>query len=191
MNIYHSLLLQEEATNCILFPLGLLSFPDEELQVYRAGREIIQRMVHKHFPTKLAMWKGPFPIVVFKQLSADQWKNTKPHSNLCEAYLTRLAEAVEVMNSAGVAHMDHRPANVMWCCVNDVEIQIIDFEDALGFGTLISVSAHLQSDCHYPFPNLGIIKVSVIHNRWFLAAITSCPQNLSTSRQMAMDSPNT
>jgi hypothetical protein len=37
--------------------------------------------------------------------------------------------------------LDLRPANVMWRCVGDtVQIRIIDFEDALKFGTLITVN---------------------------------------------------
>jgi hypothetical protein len=178
MNIYRELSLQEGATNYILFPLGLLSFPEEDLELFSAGRTFIETKLKKFFSLKLGSVKGAYPIIVF-DLLPPPWTNTKPPHDHCEAYLSSLEAAVNVMDRGQVVHMDLRPANIMWRVADDgsIEMFIIDFEDALTNGSLFSATKWIASDSRYPFPRPGTVRVSAVHNRWFLVAVSSWARN--------------
>jgi hypothetical protein len=178
MNIYRELSLQEGATYYILFPLGLLSFPEEDLPLFSAGRTFIEKKLKKFFSLKLDSGQGTYPIIVF-DLLPPPWTNKKPPHDHCEAYLSSLEAAVNVMDRAQVVHMDLRPANIMWRVADDgsIEMFIIDFEDALTNDSLFRASKWIASDSRYPFPRPGTVRVSAVHNRWFLVAVSSWARN--------------
>jgi Ser/Thr protein kinase RdoA (MazF antagonist) len=59
---------------------------------------------------------------------------------MVESYLKQIFSAIEIMNTAEVCHLDLRPSNVMWRSVSEenVEIRVIDSEDSVVFGEVIS-----------------------------------------------------
>jgi len=96
-------------------------------------------------------------------------------------YIDKLKEACKSMNEAGVAHLDLRPDNIMWRVSKhgkELEMYIIDFDDALLLGDVIS-SDYVKvivstSDYRYPFragnENMKIM-AGISHNQYFLDAL--------------------
>jgi hypothetical protein len=120
------------------------------------------------------------PVIVFDMLSAPEWKNTKPPSALVLSYCCCVANAVLVLNNASVAHMDLRPANIMWrkcpSSESDVEIRVIDLEDAVPFGLCIKSVKALCTDTRYPvFGDIDATEEVIatsMHNEWFCVSVT-------------------
>lgn len=116
------------------------------------------------------------PIIVFPFLN-ESWKSTKPPSELIVSYCESLTTVVEILNAAKVAHMDLRPANIMWTVSPEGRflMQVIDFEDAVIFGSRIKHIEALQRDrCkRYPLMNSADLQIAAsYHNIWFLVSIT-------------------
>lgn len=87
--------------------------------------------------------------------------------------------------------MDLRPANIMWRAKgeNDVEIQLIDFEDALLFGQIVPNREIYEYNRSYPL--FGIdqalrdagytagkkdVHVVAFYNAWFLESVSAWAQ---------------
>jgi hypothetical protein len=71
-----------------------------------------------------------------------------------------LSIAINVLNLANIAHLDLRPANIMWREIkgqefSQVELQLIDFEDAVLFDYPIPTEfvkvVVTNCDARYPF----------------------------------------
>ena len=114
------------------------------------------------------------PIIIYERL---QWKNTRPKIELVDSYLFQLRLAVDILNKAKVAHLDLRPANIMWREVdsNSIEMKLIDFEDAQMFGFTIPNSfvnnVVSDKDYRYPFVNQNVDSVLAAnqqHNEFYI-----------------------
>ena len=55
--------------------------------------------------------------------------------------------AVQILTTASVAHMDLRPANILWrICKGIIEIRLIDFESAFIFNW--PIPKHMLNNVH-------------------------------------------
>eukprot|EP01042_Synura_sphagnicola_P002353 gene2353-biopygen2567 len=126
------------------------------------------------------------PLILFPRLFVDEgWGISKPSEQHRQGYLEQVSAATTALNTASVAHLDMRPANVMWRPVAEdtsmscVEVRLIDFEDAELFGDEISselVTAVIRSrDRRYPFTE-GDERTTQIankfHNEFFFEAVS-------------------
>lgn len=118
MHVYSLLSAVANAQQCILFPLGVITFPLSSFQTDQgtrtsqapALRNLVLSTVKKYFDLQPADYEH-VPIVVFPLMvgsSNEGWRNSRPSRGFVNAYLSRLAEAVRVLNEARVAHMDLR-----------------------------------------------------------------------------------
>jgi hypothetical protein len=160
----------------VLFPIGVLSMPDESVS---ESKEIFQLI--KNVCTEEGFAESDFcfsPIIAFPLLRG--WNNEKPPQRLHANYMVELGNAIAFMNGGNVAHMDLRPANIMWreLADNAVSMRIIDFEDAVIFthtisADLIRVIVRTQ-DYRYPF-RVGDDEQRQVaderHNRFFREAV--------------------
>ena len=73
---------------------------------------------------------------------------------MAASYMENVNQMFDVLNNAQLAHLDARPANIMWKATsdNEVEIQLIDFEDVFMFGETLndSYADMLRHDSRYP-----------------------------------------
>jgi len=126
------------------------------------------------------------PLILFPRLFVDEgWVISKPTEQHRQGYLEQLYAATTALNTAGVAHLDMRPANIMWRPLAEdtsmffVEVRLIDFEDAELFGDEISselVSTIIKlGDRRYPFTE-GDEKTTQMankfHNDFFYEAVS-------------------
>jgi hypothetical protein len=178
MRVYQQLLGVEGAEEYILFPCGIVGYPSVRADAYsRTIRLAIEKCQQKYF--KGIAIDEFRPCVVFEHLNADDgWSINRPPSRLVPAYLERLRLAIDLLNTAEVAHMDLRPANILWKAntdESDVEMQIIDFETSVPFGIAINYPQRLRYDPRYPVLSTDerhVIPACPAHNTWFLRAIT-------------------
>jgi hypothetical protein len=157
MNVYRQLYIIDHAYDFILFPEGVITVPGIDVLESREIRDALMSCLHPNFEVLKMTHR---PLIAFKLLSSRLgWSNIRPRKELHSAYLDQIAKAIEVMEKANVAHLDLRPSNIMWRQVDgsdqNIEIKIIDFEDAVMFGQLIPQSfietvIHLP-DYRYPF----------------------------------------
>ena len=116
----------------------------------------------------------------------DGWRNDKPFEELCQFYKEQLIIAIKALDTAKIAHLDLRPANIMWRSINNsgsdnsinIEIKLIDFEDVVFFDhpipkeLILSIIANM--DYRYPFKP-GDEKCNQFakqyHNEFFLKAV--------------------
>ena len=135
----------------ILFPEGVVSVPGED--VYESGsirRMLIQSCERNGFKDMNFTYR---PIIMFPRLEVG-WGTEKPSTpQQREQYVHQLNIANRALNLAGVAHLDLRPANIMWRDTGRdrdmntngeeefscVELKVIDFEDAVIFGHFIDL----------------------------------------------------
>lgn len=183
----------------ILFPEGLITIPSSTTKCSKALRTKIIERCEKFFPALVHTDMGSAvdfqPLILFQHLNSCLWRQDKPTTKtLRDLYIAELACAVEMLNQAGVAHMDLHPANILWrsatsttlsdeCTVADVventlHIKIIDFEDAVIFGDTINIEwVATIADKHiyrYPFAACSLIHNHVAekwNNDFFLEAI--------------------
>ena len=136
------------------------------------------------------------PILVYPLLSAkDNWqssdKDGKPGENFRVDYLRKLELVINELNTAGVAHMDLRPTNILWRPApqggdGEVEMKVIDFEDALFFDELVLNRRMYDSNPNYPLYGIDQaildadmkiencqLLVTSYYNDWFFDAITA------------------
>jgi hypothetical protein len=96
------------------------------------------------------------PVMLFPRLfPSDGWTTAKPPPELRAVYVQHLRRAVQLLNLAGVAHLDLRPSNIMWRRVDpsipSVEMRLVDFADAQLFDTIIPNRYVSLCDRRYPF----------------------------------------
>lgn len=169
MSMYDQIAAVTDSDKYILFPVGLMRIPDEDTT--NAFEPIIQK-VRKNF--RYIEQLPLASLIVFRDLVG--WQNERPPPEYVDSYIELLSHAVEVMNTAKVAHMDLHPANIMWQIVseNTLEVKIIDFEMSLVFGSKIEPSEDLRKDPRYPLMNKEtLLYASEYHNNWFLVGIQS------------------
>jgi serine/threonine protein kinase len=125
------------------------------------------------------------PLILFPRLSpSDGWTDAKPALGIIQQlYLEQLKLAIDALNTAGIAHLDLRPANALWREIHNgdtpsVELRLIDFEDAVPFGQVIPpelVRVIVDSDDYrYPFQSGDEHSdqiARVLHNEFFFEAI--------------------
>lgn len=124
-------------------------------------------------------WPITTPVIIFDALKSSQgWKNTKPDEVYVQEYLSHLYEIVTILNNSSIAHLDLRPANIMWRIKNDcnLEIKIIDFEDSYIFGEVVLIAD--MNDPRYPYrirdsSDSSKLVASCYHNIWFYVAVKS------------------
>lgn len=126
----------------VLFPAGTVSIPttENDLQelLMRECRENgfktdIEMLFRKH-DGKIVV--SPCPVLLFPKLVG--WSKERPPTHLRNKYRDKLRRAINALNSAGIAHLDLRPDNIMWKEDNgDVSVRLIDFDDAYPFEYVI------------------------------------------------------
>jgi hypothetical protein len=116
MLAYRRIAAVEESSKLILFPLGVVSYPSKEEECYKGMREQLKRNIDKYFDNKEQLLRNGCPVVVYRELQKSEgWQNRKPCGDAeVESYVASLEQVVHILNEAGVAHMDLRPANIMW-----------------------------------------------------------------------------
>ena len=182
MNIYERMGHVVNSKKYILFPQGIVTVPANDIDENTNLRNsLIAFACDRYFPfLKESMTHRP--MIVFNKLQQeDGWDNHKPPVELRDDYIIKLSEAIDVLNSANVAHLDLRPSNIMWRRVdtsNTVEIQLIDFEDAELFESLVPPpfieTVVSKSDKRYPFSTSSKERLQLVcdsHNYFYLHAI--------------------
>ena len=184
----------------ILFPLGVVSVPgdkDRHGSKVKHNTELRKLLIaHCHRNGFTDMDLNYCPIVLFPLLPVSQgWCNDRPPTTtLRESYLKQLRIACNWLNEKRVAHLDLRPANIMWRSIvreqesssslqlssEQVQLYIIDFEDAVMFDDGIPmgfVETVLRTkDTRYPFRSgdekreRGLV-AQAYHNEFFYEAI--------------------
>lgn len=156
----------EKATAVIQFPLGIITVPSSTNAHASSIRHAIERCTKRHFKNMSYRFQSLTytPCLVLQNLSYDdsddlpgrcyRWKNERPRQEYVGPYLAQFARLIDLLNAAGVVHMDLRPQNVMWKALanGSVQIQAIDFEEALFVGELVpadTVKMH-KKDFRYP-----------------------------------------
>jgi hypothetical protein len=181
MRVYQQLVDVEGAHRYILFPIGVIGNPSTRADEYSQEiRLAIEACQSKYFGSgELDEFR---PCVVYDLLSKeDGWSTDRPPANLVSLYLDQLRRAVEVLNTAGVAHLDLLPANVIWRATNNshgeetLELRLLDFEQSALFGMAVTEVDVLKADDRYPVLSTdtrSFIPGCAAHNLWFLRAIT-------------------
>ena len=186
MHIYQKLSIINVAQNYILFPLGLISLPSTDNTHARHLRATLLHLLKKYFKELNCDSIIHAPIIVYDLLDTP-WTVGKPDQIYVESYCQKVTEVVRILNEAGIAHMDLRPHNIMWRPASsadeggsskEVELRLIDFEDALIFGDIIVCIDKYLNDPRYPFFDRGHgarpyehIKAGAYCNDWFLQAV--------------------
>lgn len=179
MVIYDKLSHIEGSVEVIQFPLGLISVP---IAINTHAAEIRRAVLHciTKFFTKANRDYDNDPCLIFSFLEG--WCNTRPDDDHCEAYIKQLRKVINILNLAGVVHMDLTPANIMWKPMNnhdgdrDVQLQVIDFEDALmvGSGVHEEIAQEYCKDVRYPIKrciDCKSIRAKIEFNNFFMHAI--------------------
>lgn len=180
MLAYNRIHLVENACDYFLFPLGVVSYPSQESLSYGCRiRDVMDECISIHFVYHKDLVRNGCPVIVYDELPGDCWSNGKPPEDVVPSYIECVAKAVNVLNVAGIAHMDLRPANILWCreeSGTDVRIRVIDLEDAVPFGFNVRSSDTLREDPRYPVfveDNRELIPAVALHNDWFCETVAS------------------
>eukprot|EP01033_Poteriospumella_lacustris_P006763 gene6763-4877_t len=167
----------------LIFPEGVVSVPGVDVSETKQLRAILmQECLTNGFRH---MDLNHRPLILFPRLSPDDgWTNNKPtQGSVQQLYLEQLNLAVAALNTAGIAHLDLRPANILWRNVQSgdapsLELRLIDFEDAVPFGQVIPPgyvrNIIYLADCRYPFKSGDEDSdqiANTLHNFFFLEAI--------------------
>lgn len=168
MYVYGKIAVIEECVRYIAFPIGLMRIPTKDPD--DAFAAVIEQ-VNIYFRTT------PTPrssLVVFPFLHG--WRNDRPPPSHTDQYIEQLTRAIDILNAAEVAHMDLYPSNIMWqiSSDNNLEMQIIDFEDAVLFGSKVMFIEILKRDLRYPPMEARALQfASKYHNMWYLVCVSS------------------
>lgn len=188
-------LIDQPQPSIILFPLGVLSVPSRDNPYTKNAHAHIQGRILEYFPSLSSGGDlEHVPCIIFPLLDSSSWSNERPPAQYADSYIRELNRAVALFNAAGVAHMDLRPANIMWRiavavaafssddCDCRVEMKIIDVEDAMLFGCKLphSMVEIYARDSRYPIKNvkydhrssIGVV-VNESHNEFFLRAVSA------------------
>ena len=200
MQLYEQLRLKSplelgDIRQLVLFPEGVVTMPGEGLHLDQLSA--IRGLLQSSYDMDRFKHVELFcPLILFPQLSDETgWSVSKPSEDLRESYLTKLRLAVRALNAAEIAHLDLRPANIMWrrrvnestassvattlsvSVAGEVDLRLIDFEDALFFGHKLhpDVFEYLIRDARYPFDfrqsNVNT-RAKMEHNEFFLEAVS-------------------
>ena len=193
MNIYYRLSEIQDSEIFFLFPTGVVTVPAEDIPENKEFRSALVSAVCDTYFADMASCMTHRPLIAFDFLSQyNGWRNDRPSSAYTDSYLNNISKAIDIMNSAGVAHLDLRPSNIMWRPLgsnkpNDVEVKIIDFEDGAIFGSLVPPPfvEHVvtATDTRYPFDKSSKGQDQVVcenHNNFFFFVIKGW---LSLSRE--------
>ena len=172
--------------NLNLFPQGFVSVPGADFKENFNLREVfVASCKNDGFSGFDLCFR---PLILFPRLPPrDGWRNDKPSAELIDSYLAQLHDVVSALNSASIAHLDMRPANIMWRGSNNknssssscVEFRLMDIEYAEYFDYVIppgfvTTVVH-NSDSRYPFKE-GDEKLTQfakkLHNDFFLEAVS-------------------
>lgn len=175
---------QEDALKYFIFPLGVMSFPKcgQPRPCHETMRRVMMESIRRYFFDPDDLTQEGCPVVVYEMLhKREGWNQSKPPPELVTSYVDSIVAAVGILNAAGIAHMDLRPSNIMWrrngeSILREVEVKIIDLEDAVPFGYYISFVEVLKSDSRYPVADTDDrehIPASSLHNDWFCEVISS------------------
>ena len=182
MLAYQRIYANEDAEQFFLFPLGVLSYPSSELVAQKQNIcQVMRDCISNHFCESRNILKDGCPVIAYEHLSQDRgWSNEKPDRGLVPSYVECIKRAVDILNAAGIAHMDLRPSNILWRCKTDssvpmVEIRVIDLEDAVAFGFFIRHVDIMRLDCRYPVHERDGDRIPAAqhHNDWFLKHVTN------------------
>jgi len=171
--------------NVIQFPIGLVTVPMSNTIHAKGIREALLHCIKRFFDHRNGINYNydNDPCLIFHFLdSKEGWTNYRPDNDHRDSYIQQLRTAINILNSAGVVHMDLRPANIMWRSKNtsignkEVELKIIDFEDALMVGTVMNeaLARVYSNDPRYPIKE-GIdctnVSTKIEFNNFFVDAI--------------------
>jgi hypothetical protein len=170
----------EGVRSVVLFPEGVISVPGDDVDASMELRmKLIECCEQEGFRNMDLMYT---PLILFPRLHG--WTTEKPPLHLCDSYIEQLTRAHDALNQAQIAHLDERPANIMWRELVDselagVEIRLIDFEDAVFFNHVIPVqfvqAVVNTADSRYPFKG-GDDETEQLagakHNVFFLEAVS-------------------
>lgn len=182
MMAYHRLHAVDNAHQFFLFPLGVISYPSNMSSSFNKPiRTIMETCIRNHFINPQQLLAECRPVIVFEELTTSEgWSNGKPRPEQVPSYVKCVKEAVDILNAANIAHMDLRPANIMWRIdptgADIVEIRVIDLEDAVPFGFNIRFVDNLRNDVRYPVlenDERKTIPACRSHNDWFCESITA------------------
>ena len=179
MLAYNRIHVVENARDYFLFPLGVVSYPSEGSPSHSSRiRDVMDACISKHFLYHLSLVRNGCPVIVYDELDGGSWSNDKPPEDLVDSYIDCVANAVNVLNAAKIAHMDLRPGNILWrrteC--STVQIQLIDLEDAIPFGFYIRFADILRRDSRYPVfddDDRELIPAGALHNDWFNVTVAA------------------
>jgi len=171
----------------VLFPEGVVSMPGANIRESDGLRKMLIRECRRNqFGDVDESFR---PLIIFPRLLASKgWSMEKPPPELRIQYVKQLTLAVTALNVAKIAHLDLRPANIMWREARGmeggeegscVELQLIDFEDAVFFEDLIPAGfvkfVVEYNDSRYPFvrgDEKTIQLARKFHNDFFLEAVS-------------------
>jgi serine/threonine protein kinase len=101
-----------------LFPEGVLCLPHPSIPNSKSIYNAMVDMLSKDFPSSCySDFPLPAsPLLVYERLDPTSWTSLKPCTPEDMAdYKALLARAVRALNYAGLAHLDLRPQNILYC----------------------------------------------------------------------------
>ena len=174
-----------DVKNLILFPEGVVSVPGNNVPESDDLRAmLVQNCIDNSFRGLDLSYR---PLILFPLLkSNDGWSNDKPSEKYKQSYVEQLGYAIAILNTAGVAHLDMRPPNIMWRGIDtadkevgQVELYLIDFEDAIFFNFVIPPQfiniVVYNVDTRYSFTagdEETVQFAKQLHNDFFLEAVS-------------------
>lgn len=179
----------EEQAALVLFPCGVIGMPDPSVKQSADIYDMLLKTCKeegfleedlKHCPLML------FPLL--EGWSGGRHGGPPDTATLASAYLAKLRQAIDLLNLAGVAHMDLRPANIMWRVgrEGELELKLIDFEDSVVFGRTVHPelvrSIVYRNDYRYPFrvgDEVGPLFARREHNEFYFKAVSMWAQQES------------
>ena len=179
MRMYELVSRVGNSNQLVLFPVGVIALPGSDVASTVALRNYLLTRLAKFY---LSVDKSDhIPFIVFPYLS-DEWTDKKPESAEHKAaYLNQVALTFDLLAQAGVAHLDARPANILWRILGGgcgVQVRLIDFEDVYQFGEVIPASfvkvVVKSYDTRYPIvaaDQFRIVRACDKHNQFFREAI--------------------
>ncbi len=178
----------ESASDCFLFPLGIVTYPGVEAAKRISGdiQALLFECIYATFNKRCASRGESFdrflcpgtPILIYKNLRReDGWKHSeKPPAQCYRLFLDKVLQSIDYLLRARLVLLDLRFSNILWRekvtggAEPDVEIQIIDFEDIVSVGLAIPALfvAVANEDGRYPlFPKSGIVTGQPMFNFWW------------------------
>lgn len=177
MRMYELASRVDNSNSLILFPLGVIAVPAEDVTTCSHIRDFLLIECAKFGVSRDDA--DHCPVLVFPLLSAE-WTTNKPDDDYIDAYVQKIDQLFELLNFAKIAPLDARPANIMWRKTDSsVDIQLVDFEDVLQFDDIVSPDFITfivdNEDKRYPFSvrDRGQHVVAGLkHNLFFHSAVT-------------------